>query len=614
LLAAALTATPATATTFVVTNTADSGDGSLRAALTAAQSCAGGPHAISFDIPVEALTGGVAVITLASELPALNCPGTTLDGTTQTANRGNTNDVTLGTGGTVGTGVDGRPGTGDEPGLPQRNGPEVEIVGTNVSTGILDVAASGVTIRGLSLHGGGDFSGVGTGSGTIHVQSGNGILIEQNVIGASATSYTLPMGAQTQDNVILVTGGSGITIEENLLGFARWRTILVLSPTVGDLTIRDNEIKGSFDGIDFGNVGLGPSGIVNVTENFIHDTVDNGSGSTEFAFFITQSGMTGTTAVTNNTVTNVDVGASIDASRPVLFQHNVVSAGVNDAVTLSGGLQGLAITQNAFADNLLAIDLGNDGITPNDGTKLAALPNDGMDYPVLTAATLPGGGMLSVTGYVGSDPNGNIVFANTAIEIYKADNNPSNQRGPIVFGDGESVPHGEGAIYLGTITSDASGLWSASIAIPPGVSLLPGDPITALGSDGGGNTSEFGPNAHLPGVLDVDADGVTAALTDGLLVLRAFFGLTGGALTSNAVGAGCMRCTPAAISDHIATLDRLLDVDDTDSLAALADGLMILRYLFGLTGAGITNAAVGGGCGRCDAAAVEPYLQSIDYD
>ena len=63
--------------------------------------------------------------------------------------------------------------------------------------------------------------------------SGTGTLIEQNVIGSSATSYTLPVGSQTQDNVVLITGGGDITIEENLMGFARWRTILFLSPTIG---------------------------------------------------------------------------------------------------------------------------------------------------------------------------------------------------------------------------------------------------------------------------------------------------------------------------------------------------------------------------------------------
>ncbi len=95
-------AVPLAASTFTVTNTNDSGPGSLRQALLDAQNCAGAPHTIAFDVPAGSLTNGVAVIAPATGLPPLTCAGTTIDGTTQTANGGNTNDVTLGTGGTVG--------------------------------------------------------------------------------------------------------------------------------------------------------------------------------------------------------------------------------------------------------------------------------------------------------------------------------------------------------------------------------------------------------------------------------------------------------------------------------------------------------------------------------
>jgi hypothetical protein len=480
---------PAGATTFTVLNTADSGADSLRAALTSAQNCTGSPHTMAFNVPGGSLTGGVAVIAPLTVLPPITCGGTTIDGTTQTAKGGNTNNVTLGTGGTVGTGPDGRPGTGDEPALPQLNGPEVEIVGSNLTTSILTVAASDLTIRGLSLHGGGSFAGNGTGSGTIWIQSGTGILIEQNVIGSSATSYTLPVGSQTQDNVVLITGGGDITIEENLMGFARWRTILFLSPTIGAATVRDNEIEGSFDGIDFGNVGIGPSGAVTLTRNYIHDSVDNASGSTDFALVVSQTG-SGSTSITANTVRNVDVPASIDSTRPVLIQHNILTGGVFDAVDHFSGSEAVTIDRNA-------------------------------------------------------------TFS-AVVQVFKADNDPANQRGAIVTGDGKNAAHGEGAIFLGTVTAVGMGLLDTTIGVPVGVTLLAGDPITCTASDllPGGNTSEFGPNAYLPIVLDIDANGVTDPLTDGLLVLRFLFGFTGTTLTNGAVGNGCMRCSAGEIVSH----------------------------------------------------------------
>ena len=233
--------------------------------------------------------------------------GDDVDGTTQTANGGNTNDVTLGTGGTVGTGPDGGTGTGDEPALPQLNGPEVEIDGRNLSGPILTVQANDVVIRGLSLHGGGDFSGVGAGSGNIDIQSGSGIVIEGNVIGATATSYTNPGGpAQTQNNLIRSPGGGDQTIRNNLLGFTRWRSILIFNPAVDTVTIEQNEFNGSFDGVDFSSPGFGPIGTITVSRNLFHDSVDNGSGSTQFAIYVTQTG--GSTVITENSIYGYDVG------------------------------------------------------------------------------------------------------------------------------------------------------------------------------------------------------------------------------------------------------------------------------------------------------------------
>ena len=43
----------------------------------------------------------------------------------------------------------------------------------------------------------------------------------------------------------------------------------------------------------------------------------------------------------------------------------------------------------------------------------------------------------------------------------------------------------------------------------------------------------------------------------------------------------------------------------------LTDGLLVLRYLFDFTGTTLTASAVGGGCTRCDAAAIEPYIAGL---
>lgn len=54
-----------------------------------------------------------------------------------------------------------------------------------------------------------------------------------------------------------------------------------------------------------------------------------------------------------------------------------------------------------------------------------------------------------------------------------------------------------------------------------------------------------------------------------------------------------------------------LDVDGNGKAAALEDGLLTIRYEFGFTGATLITGAVGTGCTRCTAAAIEAYLGSL---
>jgi hypothetical protein len=132
--------------------------------------------------------------------------------------------------------------------------------------------------------------------------------------------------------------------------------------------------------------------------------------------------------------------------------------------------------------------------------------------------------------------------------------------------------------------------------------------------DGGRDGSDLGIFAQRfkgPATLDIDGNGVLQPLSDGLLVLRKLFGFTGATLIGGAVGNGCTRCDATAIEAYINGLGLVLDLDGNTTLGALTDGLLVLRYLFGFTGGTLTTGAVGGGCSRCDAATIEPYLQGL---
>ena len=110
--------------------------------------------------------------------------------------------------------------------------------------------------------------------------------------------------------------------------------------------------------------------------------------------------------------------------------------------------------------------------------------------------------------------------------------------------------------------------------------------------------------------LDIDGNGELDALTDGLLIIRSLFGLTDNALTANSVANNCTRCSNAEIESYLDGL-FILDADGNGERDALTDGLLIIRYLFGLTGDALTVNAVASNCTRCNNTAIEDYLGGL---
>ncbi|MEO7253360.1 MAG: hypothetical protein ABIZ64_03860 [Casimicrobium sp.] len=93
-------------------------------------------------------------------------------------------------------------------------------------------------------------------------------------------------------------------------------------------------------------------------------------------------------------------------------------------------------------------------------------------------------------------------------------------------------------------------------------------------------------------VLDVDGNNSITAMTDGLMLLRVMLGLTDDAVINGATVSGAPRTTWAQIQPfvHLAALD----IDGNGSTLPASDGVMLLRAMFGLTGTAVTNGAVVG--------------------
>jgi hypothetical protein len=111
--------------------------------------------------------------------------------------------------------------------------------------------------------------------------------------------------------------------------------------------------------------------------------------------------------------------------------------------------------------------------------------------------------------------------------------------------------------------------------------------------------------------LDLDADGEAAALTDGLLLVRYLFGLRGASLVNGVVDVDCTRCDAPAIEAWIAAMAAHFDLDGDGTRAALSDGVLALRYLFGLRDAALVSGAVAAGCQRCTADEIEAHVAGI---
>jgi hypothetical protein len=124
-----------------------------------------------------------------------------------------------------------------------------------------------------------------------------------------------------------------------------------------------------------------------------------------------------------------------------------------------------------FGDTGLGIDLGNNGVTPNDQKDPDVGPNLLQNFPELAAAQLASRG-VKVTGTLNSIPN-----QTYRVEFFASAN-------------GNSSGYGEGQTFLGfqDVTTDADGNATIDVTLS-GASA--GQVITATATDTNGNTSEF---------------------------------------------------------------------------------------------------------------------------
>ncbi len=164
-------------------------------------------------------------------------------------------------------------------------------------------------------------------------------------------------------------------------------------------------------------------------------------------------------------------------------------------------------------------------------------------------------------------------------------------------------------------TSDASGNYSCSVPYGFSGRLYPRKtdtifaPALTLASVTA-NASVTGVTARQPVTcaLDADNNGSVGSVTDGLLMLRWMLGMTGNAATAGALGLSAQRIVAADIANHLTA--QKLDIDGDSSVDAATDGVLLLRALLGISGNAVIANAVSPCATRTTWASIRAHLAS----
>ena len=107
---------------------------------------------------------------------------------------------------------------------------------------------------------------------------------------------------------------------------------------------------------------------------------------------------------------------------------------------------------------------------------------------------------------------------------------------------------------------------------------------------------------------DFDGSGEADALTDGLIMLRYSFGLRGESMAEGAMHPESVM-SAEQIEQRMVSASKIADIDNDGQIDALTDGLLLLRHLFAVGDEGLTHGAVGSKASRKTGTAIRGHLK-----
>ena len=459
-----------------------------------------------------------SVGTTGNEISA-NLIGTDMAGTQALGNGVNGISVLAGVAGNVigGIGLGNIVSGNVDDGIDISGASDIDILGNIVGLDASGTAALGNGDDGLfvengaaSIRIGGASAGQGNvisanGDDGIDVRASTLVTIEGNIVGLdvsgtlargnldigiaiqNATTGTVVGGSAAARNVVSANGDDGISLLDaatsgnvvagNYVGTDITGTVAHGNVDSGIVVAGDasgNTIGGT--AADAGNLvsGNGDDGI------FLGTTSDN----------LVQGNVIGLDATGTVALGNAGNGIGLSASANN-NQLGGIAVGAGNTIAHSG-LAGIASTadpgtRNGFLGNLifdntgLAIDLGGDGVTPNDSPDVDSGPNELLNFPTLNAVNSVGGDTV-ILGALEAEAS-----ATYRVEFFSA---PA----------GNAAGHGDATTYLGfvTVTTDSGGRGEIVTTLT-GIAVTAGHVVTATATEdlGGGNfgaTSELSAN------------------------------------------------------------------------------------------------------------------------
>ncbi len=512
------------ANTYTVTTTADSGAGSLRQAILDANGNAGA-DTIAFNIT----GGGVHTISPASPLPAIT-GAVTVNGYSQPGASANSNGPSQGTNAVIQIEIDGSSlGPGDicldasavvtirglavnrchnigiRVATAAANGSVIagNFVGTDptgssrpgaLSYGIDIEAATGVVVGGTApadrnVVSANDLSHVYIGDG-----GGPGTIVKGNLIGVNAAGTAAIHGQYNNEAGVYVRLGTGVLIggptaaDRNVIsgnGFDGVAVGYTLGGTTSQATIQGNYIGTDVTGtlpipngygislpdsnnVVLGNVIAASTQQAIISEGGTNQTIQGNFIGTDETATLNLGNAHGAMAVNNNWTIG---GPGAGEGNVIAFNGLPYGIAVNFAT-------GVSIRGNRmFGNAALGIDLyvgGGSGVTPNDPGDTDAGPNNGQNFPIITAV-MPHASTTTIEGLLNSTAS-----TTFDIDLYAT---AACINFPQQYVEGEN--------YLGSFQASTDGSGNVTFTHDVPVVIQPGQIVTATATDPNGNTSEF---------------------------------------------------------------------------------------------------------------------------